>query len=73
MDLEYHKVYTSRDVVFHETIFPSAESTSPLLFPLTTPAVPLEEPSFFQHTEPTIIEPSCTESPATTQQAAPTP
>ena len=44
MDLEKHKIYTSRDVVFHETIFPYAKvSTSPLLFPPTTSAFPLEE------------------------------
>ena len=72
MDLEKYKIHTSRDVVFHETVFPFAESsTTPPLFPHTTPAVSQEEPGFSQPTEPTTTESPCIESPDTPQQSAP--
>jgi len=46
MDLESHKIYTSRDVIFHETVFPYAKpSIDPPLFPQTPSDVPLEASS----------------------------
>jgi len=73
MDLEHHKFYNSRDIVFHETIFPYVESSTQFLFSPTNSAIPIEDPSHFRHTEPTITEPPCADSPGITQQAEPTP
>jgi len=79
MDLEKHKVYTSRDVIFHETLFPySKNNTSLPLFPQTPSAIPLEEPSSLQQEETTDTEPPCMESsqqdvPSSLQQSTPSP
>ena len=33
MNLTSHKIFTSRDIIFHETVFPFSHSSSPSLFP----------------------------------------
>jgi len=72
MDLEHQQLYTSRDIVFHETIFSYAEPSSQPLFPSTN-----LEPLYLchlQHTNPTVTEsPIVTESPVTSQQIEPAP
>jgi len=66
MDLEHQKIYTFRDIVFHETIFPYAESTTQPLFPPTNP--PPLDLCHLQHRNPAATEPPCTASPETAQQ-----
>jgi len=46
MDLEHQKIYCSRDVVFHEGVFPYAQTLSQPLFPLTTNSTPAAEEAF---------------------------
>jgi len=66
IDLEHQKLYTSRDIVFHETIFPYTESSTQPLFPSTN-LEPLDL-CHHQHTDSTV-----TESPVTSQQTEPAP
>jgi len=43
MDLKSHKIFTSRDIIFHETVFPFEHSPSTSLFPLP-PSPTFSEP-----------------------------
>jgi len=71
MDLEHQKIYTSRDIVFHETTFPYAKSSTQPLFPPTNPS-PVDL-SHLQHNNLPATEPPCTASPETAQQTEATP
>jgi len=71
MDIEHQKLYTSRDIVFYETIFPYVEPSAQTLF-IPTNVEPIDL-GHFQHTKPAVIEPSCTDSLGTAQQIEPTP
>ena len=73
IDLEHHKLYFSRDIVFHENIFPYAETLPKPLFPPTNTTIPCEEPSSYLHLNPTITAPSHPESPHLQQPEVPSP
>ena len=52
MTLDTHKFYTSKDVIFHEHIFPFSASTHPSLFPSSlNNTVASFEPQLVQHHE----------------------